>query len=136
MSFLDPHPNWSQDPFADSLAMQREASAFGFDWPDAHGVLEKLREETSELGDALQENDHAAVRHELGDMLLALVNIARFFDLEPAVAMREANARFHARFAAMRVLLEQHGRRLDEISLAEMNTAWDIVKSREVRKEK
>lgn len=128
MTLLRDDPDWSADPFADSLKLQRAAAAVGFDWEHVVDIVEKVREEVDELDVAIRADDRAAVLHELGDLLMALINIARVMDLNPDTVMRSANERFLKRFRAMCVVVERQGRTLSECSLDELNRAWDAAK--------
>jgi len=78
--------------------LQRRAARTGFDWPDASGPRAKIDEELAEL-DA--ETEHPAVLEEFGDLLFAVVNLARHLNIEPEAALREANAKFERRFRAI-----------------------------------
>jgi ATP diphosphatase len=78
--------------------LQRRAARVGFDWPDASGPRAKIDEELAEL-DA--ESDHPRMLEELGDLLFAVVNLARHLSIEPEVALREANRKFEQRFRAI-----------------------------------
>ena len=78
--------------------LQRRAAQVGFDWPDKSGPRAKIDEELSEL-DA--ENDHHRMLDELGDLLFAVVNLARHLNIEPEAALREANRKFEHRFRAI-----------------------------------
>ena len=75
--------------------LQRRAARVGFDWPDASGPRAKIDEELAEL-DA--ENEHSRMLDELGDLLFAVVNLARHLNIEPEAALREANRKFEKRF--------------------------------------
>lgn len=122
------NPEWSGEPFSDSLALQSEAAELGFDWPNVDGVLEKAREELDELEEAIRSGDRDAIRHELGDIILAIVNIARVLDLAPGDVLREANERFLDRFLRMQERLQARGRRVSECSLDALNLVWEQVK--------
>jgi nucleoside triphosphate diphosphatase len=78
--------------------LQRRASRVGFDWPDPSGARAKIDEELAEL-DA--ESDHPRMLEELGDLLFAVVNLARHLNIEPEAALRDANAKFERRFRAI-----------------------------------
>jgi ATP diphosphatase len=78
--------------------LQRRAARTGFDWPDASGPREKIDEELAEMD---RETDHHRKLDELGDLLFAVVNLARHLHIEPEAALREANAKFEKRFRAI-----------------------------------
>lgn len=128
MKRLDGEPGWSGDPFSDSLEMQREASEVGFNWERASDVVDKLREEIDELDAAIRDGDPDAIAHEIGDLFLALINIARMLELDPRHTMQRANERFRDRFLKMRALIESQGKALEQCSLAELDRAWDAAK--------
>jgi MazG family protein len=104
----------------------RKASALGFDWEDAEGVLEKIYEELRELREAMKTN--AGVAHELGDLLFASAMLARKLNLSPEDCLREADLRFLSRFTRMRELARQEGRNLEEMTLGEMEELWQKAK--------
>jgi ATP diphosphatase len=108
--------------------LQKKASKVGFDWPDAAGVIAKIREELGELEAELAAGDDEALAAELGDLLFSVVNLARFRKLDPEVLMATANAKFEQRFAAMEARLEAAGRTLEDAGLEEMEAAWQASK--------
>lgn len=128
MELLGEDTEWGADPFSDSLAMQAEAAECGFDWENVLDVVDKLREEIEELDVAIRRDDRSGTSHEIGDLFLALINVARKAELSPHVVMREANDRFRGRFVKMRSLIESQGRRLDDCSVEELNKYWNAVK--------
>jgi len=111
-----------------AIEMQRRAARVGFDWPDAEQVLSKLNEELEELRQASDAKSRAM---ELGDLLFSLVNLARWYEIDPESALRETNQRFAHRFAAIERRAAEVGRPLEEMSLAEMDALWEEAKSHE-----
>lgn len=101
--------------------LQNRAAKVGFDWPEAAGVLDKVREELDELADAL--GNEGDVLAELGDLLFSVVNLARHVDVDPELALIGATRRFETRFRTM----EAEGP-LDGLSLAELNEMWERAK--------
>jgi len=101
--------------------LQRRAARTGFDWPDKAGPRAKIDEELAEL-DA--ESDHQRVLEELGDLLFAVVNLARHLNIEPEAALREANRKFEARFRA----IEKH-QGFAELPLDEKEALWVAAKA-------
>lgn len=116
------------DPLSDSWQIQSLASSRGFDWPDINGVLDKIEEELNEIREALSRNDTVHARRELGDLLLAAVNAARFLETDPAETLDRANRRFQARFDALARALENEGKRMESCSLDELDAVWNRVK--------
>src|SRR3954452_7392461 len=100
--------------------LQRRAARVGFDWPDASGPRAKIDEELAEL-DA--ETDHDRVLDELGDLLFAVVNLARHLNVEPETALREANRKFERRFRAIEKIPG-----FGELSLGEKEELWAAAK--------
>lgn len=111
-----------------SFAMQARAAARGFDWPSADGVLDKIEEEVGEVRQALLEGDLDHARQELGDVLFAAVNLARFLHIAPAAALEETNQRFARRFAAVCQEVERRGRVMESCALDELEAIWQAVK--------
>ena len=127
-----------QDAGSDALhaswSIQEAVSAHGFDWPDIGGVFDKVAEELREVRDAHAGDDMDHARRELGDLLFAAVNLARFLDVHPNDALAGANARFQRRFALLEQELEREGIRMEACSLAELDVVWERVK-RQLRAE-
>lgn len=108
--------------------LQKRAARIGFDWPDAHGALEKVREETEEVVEELKHHNTIGLQEEVGDLLFACVNLARLAGVNPETALREANSKFERRFRAVESTLAGEGKSLDEASLEEMDAVWERVK--------
>ncbi len=105
-----------------------KVSRVGFDWPDLAGVRAKVDEELAELDEAVGAGDPVAVRHELGDLLLTVANLARMAGVGPEEALREANMRFEGRFRALETLATTRGVDLHEADLQELEALWQEVK--------
>lgn len=108
--------------------LQKKAARVGFDWPDAKPVFDKIREETAELEEAVQNGNKAHIEEEIGDLFFSVVNLARKLGIESESALAAANDKFMSRFHSMEKLLREQGRELGKLSLAEMDEAWDAVK--------
>jgi ATP diphosphatase len=113
------------------MELQRKASTVGFDWNDPRAVLAKIREEADEIEAALDRNDKKELAEETGDLLFALVNLARHVDADPESALRATNAKFERRFAYIERALEAQGRSLKGASLDEMDALWNAAKDEE-----
>jgi ATP diphosphatase len=114
-----------------AMELQRKASTVGFDWNDPRAVLHKIREEADEIEAALDSGDAEELAAETGDLLFALVNLARHVGADPEAALRGTNAKFERRFAYIERALEAQGRSLDGASLAEMDALWNEAKTKE-----
>jgi tetrapyrrole methylase family protein/MazG family protein len=111
--------------------LQQKAARVGFDWEERRQVEEKVREEWAELSEAVASGDRAHIREEMGDFLFALVNLARFLDLDPEDALQAANAKFSRRFREVEDEARGSGRDIHGMTLAEMDALWEGVKKRE-----
>jgi ATP diphosphatase len=120
-----------QPALARALALQRKASTVGFDWNDPRAVLQKIREEADEIEAALDRNDAVELAAETGDLLFAVVNLARHVGADPEMALRGANAKFERRFGYIERALEAQGRSLGGASLGEMDALWNEAKEQE-----
>lgn len=115
-----------------ALKLGKRVARVGFDWPDRNGPLDKIEEEFRELRAEVEgRRDPARLREEFGDLLFALVNLARHLRLDPEEALRHANAKFERRFRAVESKLAERGRRPQESDLAEMDALWEMVKAEE-----
>ena len=113
------------------MELQRKASTVGFDWNDPRAVLQKVREEADEIEEALDRNDAHELAVETGDLLFALVNLARHVGADPDNALRGTNAKFERRFAYIERTLAAQGRSLEQASLDEMDALWNAAKREE-----
>jgi MazG family protein len=108
--------------------MGRRAARVGFDWPDRDGPLAKVGEERAELEDALARGDDEHIAWEVGDLLLAVANLARHLGVDPEQALASANDRFEQRYAAMERVAEVEGISLDGLALDELEARWQRAK--------
>lgn len=116
-----------------ALELQRKASTVGFDWNDPRAVLAKIREEADEIEAALDSGDQSHIASETGDLLFAVVNLARHANADPELALRETNAKFERRFAYIERALDAKGSSLEKATLAEMDALWDAAKTEEIK---
>lgn len=116
---------------ARALKLQAKAAAVGFDWGAVGPVLAKIREEAEEVAAAAAGGDREQIASEVGDLLFAVVNLARHLGAEPEAALRATNAKFEGRFAAIERALAAQGRAPAEASLTEMDALWEAAKAAE-----
>ncbi len=115
--------------------MQKRAASAGFDWPCIKGPLEKAREELAELEEAFVANDKNAIEEELGDYLFTIVNISRFLEVNPELALGKTISKFIDRFGYVMQKAEQSGRPVSSFSLEELDRWWEEAKKyRKMRK--
>jgi tetrapyrrole methylase family protein/MazG family protein len=106
----------------------KKAARAGFDWESTGEVMEKVGEEMNELKEAISGGDPERMEHELGDMLFALVNLARFLDINPEVAMAMANERFLRRFEAMEKIAKESGCSIEKTDISTLDRFWEKAK--------
>jgi ATP diphosphatase len=121
----------SQPALARAIDLQRTASTVGFDWNDPRAVLAKIREEADEIEAALDHGDASHVAEETGDLLFAVVNLARHAKADPEMALRATNVKFERRFAYIERVLAAKGSSLEKATLAEMDALWNEAKTEE-----
>ena len=111
-----------------ALKLQAKAGKVGFDWNDPLAVLAKIREEADEIEAEIRSGgNHAAA--EVGDLLFAVVNLARHLDADPEAVLRATNLKFERRFAAIERALAEQGRSPSDATLAEMDALWNAAKA-------
>ena len=114
-----------------ALKLQQKASKVGFDWNDPRAVLAKIREEADEIEAALDFGRKSEAAAEAGDLLFAVVNLARHLDADPESTLRMTNRKFERRFAWIERALAERGKVPSETPLAEMDALWDAAKAAE-----
>ena len=119
----------SQPSLGYAFTVQRKAAKVGFDWPDVTGALAKIPEETAEIVAAFASGEHRAVEDEVGDLLFAVVNVARHLDVEPEAALRAAVGKFRRRFEQVEQLARERGIDLHASDLTTLDALWDEVKT-------
>jgi nucleoside triphosphate diphosphatase len=112
--------------------LQKRAADVGFDWPDAGGAFDKVREEIDEVQQALEQADRQHIEEELGDLLFAMVNVVRLLGFHAEHTLRRASNKFERRFRAMESLLAEQGSDdLRALSLERLEAAWEAIKRQE-----
>jgi MazG family protein len=109
--------------------LQEKAGAVGFDWRDASGPLAKVREETAEIEREISGDTTPALAREVGDLLFAIVNLARHLRVDPERELRAASARFRDRFHHIERRLAEQGRTPSDATLEEMDVLWEEAKA-------
>lgn len=115
----------------EGLQLTRKASRIGFDWEDSAGVIAKMQEEKAELETALEGGSRHKIEEEMGDLLFASVNLARFLEVDPEIALKKANAKFVRRFRAMEARARESGREFKNLPREEMEALWEATKDAE-----
>jgi MazG family protein len=115
-----------------ALKLQKRAASVGFDWRERARVMEKLEEEIGELTEAIAQGaSKEKLTDEMGDILFVAVNLARHLGVDPEEALRATNEKFTRRFAHVEDTIAKTGRKLADVTLEEMDAAWDDAKRRE-----
>jgi len=114
-----------------ALKLQDKAGKVGFDWNDPMAVLAKIREEAGEIEAAIRAGQRKHAAAEVGDLLFAVVNLARHLDADPEAVLRATNHKFERRFGSIERALAAHGKSPKDSTLAEMDALWDEAKAAE-----
>ncbi|NLP30734.1 MAG: nucleoside triphosphate pyrophosphohydrolase [Clostridiales bacterium] len=112
-----------------SYKVQAKAAQVGFDWNDTDSAFEKITEETKELFEAYKKSNQDSIVEELGDLLFAVVNVARFLQVDPEDALNFASQKFIRRFGFIESSAKEEGRKLEELTLSEMDKLWEDSKA-------
>ncbi|HEU5260892.1 MAG TPA: nucleoside triphosphate pyrophosphohydrolase [Gemmatimonadales bacterium] len=115
-------------PLLMAYRLQERAAGVGFDWPDARGPLDKVKEEIGELERATGDGERETIEDEIGDLLFAVVNLARKLEVDPRAALEKANEKFRSRFEQVERLAAARGLDLGRASLATLDGLWEQVK--------
>jgi MazG family protein len=127
-SFSDIPGNLS--PIRRAEKMQRLAAGSGFDWPDAAGILRKIREEVNEVEELLASGPSPRLGEEIGDLFFSAINLSRFFNIDGEATLARANAKFAYRYSAMEELARRDGHVLKDLTLDEMDRYWEQAKKK------
>ena len=119
----------SLPPLVKAYRMQEKACGVGFDWESPDQVWDKVMEELQEMKDEVDNEDAGKTEEEFGDLLFALVNYARFIDVNPEDALEKTNRKFMRRFQYLEENAKKDGKALFDMSLKEMDVYWDEAKA-------
>jgi MazG family protein len=123
--------NPGADPLGHAHRVQARVATVGFDWSEPRGAWEKVREEVEEVGAELEARDASRLEEEIGDLLFAVVNLARLCDVHPSTALIRANTKFARRFGRVEVVARERGLVLEEAGLEALDRIWNDVKREE-----
>ncbi len=118
-------------PLERAYLLQKKAAKVGFDWKDTHDVWKKIDEELSELKEAFSTADKNELEAELGDFIFSIVNISRFLDIDPALALHRTNEKFKSRFSFIEKRMKADGVAMNEGTMQIMDDLWNEIKQRE-----
>ncbi len=111
-----------------SEKIQKKAAGVGFDWDQVEDAFAKVEEETLELLEIYKGTDKNRMKEEVGDLLFAVVNVARFLGVDPEEALNGTSQKFIERFGFIESTAEAQGRELEQMTLQEMDKLWDEAK--------
>lgn len=114
-----------------ALRIQEKAKQFGFEWENKEQVKEKVLEELDELQQEIDTGAQPEIENEFGDLLFSLINLARYLNVDPELALERTNQKFKRRFEEMENQLTANGNTLQSYSLEEMDAAWNAIKQHE-----
>ncbi len=109
--------------------VQKKAAKAGFDWDSIAPVVAKIREETAEVEGAIATGDAGRIEDEIGDLLFAVVNLARKANVDGEVALQRATGKFEGRFRGVERIVRERGLEFGKLTLAELDAIWDEVKA-------
>jgi MazG family protein len=116
-----------------AFQLTRKAARIGFDWPNVEGIFDKLQEESTELREVLRKKESdARIEGELGDILFVAVNLSRFLNVDPEIALHKVSAKFTRRFHQMEKIAREKGTTLAEIPRPQLESLWDQSKQLEL----
>jgi len=118
-------------PMLRAMKLQKRAARVGFDWENIDDIIAKLHEETAELRDEVIANtpDHDRIKDEVGDVLFVAVNLARRAGIDPETALMACNSKFESRFRFIEESADKMNKKLNDMSLDEMESLWQQAKS-------
>jgi uncharacterized protein YabN with tetrapyrrole methylase and pyrophosphatase domain len=119
----------------EAFQLTRKAARIGFDWGNVEGIFDKLLEESTELREVLRKKESPdRIESELGDILFVAVNLSRFLNVDPEIALHKASAKFTRRFREMEKIAREQGTTLAEIPRPQLESLWAQSKQRELSK--
>jgi tetrapyrrole methylase family protein / MazG family protein len=111
---------------------QKKAAKVGFDWPDVKGAWAKVWEELKEFENEVENNSETAIKKEFGDILFALINVARFYKVFPEEALAMTNTKFYRRFSFVEERVRSSGKTFDDFTLEELDDFWNEAKKKNI----
>jgi uncharacterized protein YabN with tetrapyrrole methylase and pyrophosphatase domain len=110
------------------MRLQEKAKQVGFEWENKDQVWEKVKEEEAELHEAIRDGEQGKIEEEFGDLVFSMVNFARFLNIDAENALEVTNKKFIKRFSQMEEKALASGKKLDDMSLQEMDAIWNQIK--------
>ena len=114
-----------------SRRIQEKAASVGFDWKEVPPIISKVEEEFEEVRDAIKKEDQKEIEMELGDLMFAVVNLARFYNIDPEGALKKSTNKFIRRFNQVEKKIREDGSSMEESDLETMDNIWNQIKKTE-----
>lgn len=111
-----------------AVKLQSQAATVGFDWDTVEPIYAKIQEEINEFEEAVNHKDTNHMEEELGDLLFSIVNLARYYEINPDAALQRTNRKFIDRFQQMEIVLQQQGKQMTDCNLSELDEVWELIK--------
>ena len=108
--------------------IQERASSVGFDWKEVDSIISKVEEEFNEVKDAISKKDANEIEMEIGDLLFAVVNLSRFYNMDPESALKKSTDKFIQRFNEIEQRVAKEGKKIEDLDLETMDKIWNEVK--------
>ena len=110
---------------------QDKTGAVGFEWENYNQAMDKVDEELNELKEAIKNNNQKNIEEEIGDLLITIVNVSRFFNVSAELALKKSNQKFYRRFNYIEKIIEKNNQKMEHISLKELLNYWKEAKNEE-----
>ena len=110
---------------------QDKTGAVGFEWDNYNQAMDKVDEELNELKEAIKNNNQKNIEEEIGDLLITIVNVSRFFNVSAELALKKSNQKFYRRFNYIEKIIEKNNQKMEHISLKELLNYWKEAKNEE-----
>jgi len=110
---------------------QDKTGAVGFEWENYNQAMDKVDEELNELKEAIKNNNQKNIEEEIGDLLITIVNVSRFFNVSAELALKKSNQKFYRRFNYIEKIIEKNNQKMEDISLKELLNYWKEAKNEE-----
>ena len=111
-----------------SRRIQERAASVGFDWKEVRPIIDKVEEELEEVKDAINQKDKNQISMELGDLMFAVVNLSRFYNIDPEGALKKSTNKFISRFNKIEKRISESGDSIENSDLETMDKIWDEIK--------
>ena len=117
-----------------SRRIQEKAASVGFDWKEVERIISKVHEELDEVKDAINNKHQEEIEMEIGDLMFAVVNLSRFYNIDPESALKKSTNKFITRFNQIEKQISDSGSSIEKSDLETMDKIWNQIKESEKNK--